>query len=63
MKKKKMTFLSLGLSALLIVFVLVMAFSQGSATLSGFADPLYFSRVFRETVGVAPAHYQKKQKG
>ena len=33
------------------------------ATLSGFADPLYFSRVFRETVGVAPAHYQKKQKG
>lgn len=30
------------------------------ASLSGFSDPQYFSRVFRETVGVAPTQYRKK---
>ena len=31
------------------------------ALLSGFSDPLYFSRVFTETVGVSPKNYRKNQ--
>lgn len=30
------------------------------AALSGFSDPMYFSKVFRETVGVPPGQYRKK---
>lgn len=29
------------------------------ATLSGFSDPLYFSKVFTQTVGVSPKNYKK----
>ncbi len=32
------------------------------AFLSGFQDPLYFSKVFRETVGVPPTEYVKRNK-
>ena len=33
------------------------------ALLSGFSDPLYFSRVFTETVGVSPKNYLQKKDG
>ena len=29
------------------------------ALLCGFGDPLYFSKVFRETVGISPKNYRK----
>ena len=32
------------------------------ALLSGFSDPLYFSKVFSESVGVSPSNYRKKNK-
>jgi len=32
------------------------------ALLSGFRDPLYFSSVFRKTVGVAPTEYKSGKK-
>ncbi len=31
------------------------------AALCGYSDPLYFSRLFRETVGVSPSHYAKRR--
>lgn len=31
------------------------------AALSGFSDPLYFSRVFTETLGVSPSQYRRKE--
>lgn len=31
------------------------------AALSGFADPLYFTRVFTQSVGVSPSRYAKKE--
>lgn len=31
------------------------------AALSGFSDPLYFSRVFTETMGVSPSQYRKTE--
>lgn len=32
------------------------------AALSGFSDPLYFSKVFTEMIGVSPSQYQKQSK-
>jgi AraC-like DNA-binding protein len=29
----------------------------------GYADPLYFSRVFRQTVGLSPSQYRESQRG
>ena len=31
------------------------------ASLSGFSDPLYFSKVFTESVGVSPSEYRRKE--
>ena len=31
--------------------------------LVGFADPLYFSRLFTKTMGVSPSEYREKKKG
>ena len=31
------------------------------AALSGFSDPLYFSKVFTESIGVSPSEYRKKE--
>jgi AraC-like DNA-binding protein len=28
--------------------------------LSGFTDPLYFSTVFKKTLGISPTEYKKK---
>ena len=33
------------------------------ALLSGFADPLYFSTVFKKSVGTSPKEYVKKSRG
>ncbi len=33
------------------------------AALSGFSDPLYFSSVFKKTVGISPKEYAKRPKG
>lgn len=32
------------------------------ALLSGFSDPLYFSKIFTQAVGVSPSRYQKREK-
>jgi AraC family transcriptional regulator of arabinose operon len=29
----------------------------------GYDDPLYFSRIFSKTMGMAPSEYRKKEKG
>ena len=33
------------------------------ALLSGFSDPLYFSKVFKDTIGVSPTVYVKNKIG
>ena len=33
------------------------------ASLSGFSNPMYFSSVFKQTVGVSPSEYNSKQSG
>ena len=32
------------------------------AALSGFSDPLYFSSVFKKSIGISPKEYTKKIK-